>query len=73
MSILYYNAESVPTQYYHMLDVDTQNIANELWEQLKIESSVGSSIHTIALIIVILCAAFFLWRFILKKYRTSQY
>ena len=73
MSILYYNAESVPTQYYHMLDVDTQNIANELWEQLKIESSVGSSIHTIALIIVILCTAFFLWRFILKKYRTSQY
>ena len=73
MSILYYNAESVPTQYYHMLDVDTQNIANELWEQLKIESSVGSSIHTIALVIVILCAAFFLWRFILKKYRTSQY
>ena len=73
MSILYYNAESVPTQYYHVLDVDTQNIANELWEQLKIESSVGSSIHTIALIIVILCTAFFLWRFILKKYRTSQY
>ncbi len=73
MSILYYDAESVPTQYYHMLDVDTQNIANELWEQLKIESSVGSSIHTIALVIVILCAAFFLWRFILKKYRTSQY
>ena len=73
MSILYYDAESVPTQYYHMLDVDTQNVANELWEQLKIESSVGSSIHTIALVIVILCAAFFLWRFILKKYRTSQY
>ena len=73
MSILYPDVESVPTQYYHMLDATTQSMANELWEQLKIESSVGSSIHTIALIIVILCTAFFLWRFILKKYRTSQY
>ena len=73
MSILYYDATTVPTQYYHMLDAETQDIANELWEQLKIESSVGSSIHTIALVIVILCTAFFLWRFILKKYRTSHY
>jgi hypothetical protein len=56
-----------------MLDADTQQISNELWEQLKIESSVGSSIHTIALVIVILCTAFFLWRFILKKYRMAQY
>ena len=73
MNILYHDAASVPTQYYYMLDDETQDIANELWEQLKIESSVGSSIHTIALVIVILCAAFFLWRFILKKYRTSHY
>ncbi len=73
MDILYNDAQTVPTQYYHMLDAETQDIANELWEQLKIESSVGSSIHTIALVIVILCAAFFLWRFILKKYRMSHY
>ena len=73
MDILYNDAQSVPTQYYHMLDAETQDMANELWEQLKIESSVGSSIHTIALVIVILCAAFFLWRFILKKYRMSHY
>ena len=73
MDILYNDAQSVPTQYYHMLDAQTQDMANELWEQLKIESSVGSSIHTIALVIVILCAAFFLWRFILKKYRMSHY
>ena len=73
MSILYPDVESVPTQYYHMLDATTQSMANELWEQLKIESSVGGTIHTIALVIVILCAAFFLWRFILKKYRMSHY
>ena len=73
MSILYPDTESVPTQYYEKLDDATQSMANELWEQLKIESSVGSTIHTIALVIVILCAAFFLWRFILKKYRMSHY
>ncbi len=73
MTILYPNTASVPTQYYHMLDADTQAISNELWEQLKIESSVGGTIHTIALVIVVLCTAFFLWRFILKKYRMSQY
>jgi spermidine/putrescine transport system substrate-binding protein len=73
MSILYPDVEAVPTQYYHMLDTATQSMANELWEQLKIESSVGGTIHTIALIIVILCTAFFLWRFILKKYRMSHY
>jgi hypothetical protein len=48
-------------------------MANELWEQLKIESSVGSNIHTIALVIAVLAAAFLLWRFILKKYRASHY
>ncbi|MBE6659869.1 MAG: spermidine/putrescine ABC transporter substrate-binding protein [Ruminococcaceae bacterium] len=73
MTILYPDTASVPTQYYHMLDADTQAISNELWEQLKIESSVGDTIHVIALVIVVICAAFFLWRFILKKYRTSQY
>ena len=73
MTILYPNTASVPTQYYHMLDADTQAISNELWEQLKIESSVGGTIHTIALVIVVLCTAFFLWRFILKKYRMSHY
>ena len=73
MTILYPDTETVPTQYYHMLDADTQAISNELWEQLKIESSVGNAIHIIALVIVVICVAFFLWRFILKQYRKSQY
>ena len=73
MTILYPDTASVPTQYYHMLDAETQAISNELWEQLKIESSVGDTVHVIALVIVVICTAFFLWRFILKKYRTSQY
>ena len=71
--ILYPDLSSLTTIYYHALDVETQAMANELWEQLKIESSVGSNIHTIALVIAVLAAAFLLWRFILKKYRASHY
>ena len=71
--ILYPDLSSLTTIYYHALDGETQAMANELWEQLKIESSVGSNIHTIALVIAVLAAAFLLWRFILKKYRASHY
>jgi len=70
--ILYPDLSDLFTAYYHALDADTQEISNELWEQLKIESSVGSSIHVVALTIVIVCAVFLLWKFIVKRYR-SQY
>ncbi|MBO5898797.1 MAG: spermidine/putrescine ABC transporter substrate-binding protein [Clostridia bacterium] len=73
MNILYPDLSTYTTSYYHALDAETQEMANGLWEQLKIESSVGSSIHTLALIIVIVVAALLLWRFILKKYRSAQY
>jgi hypothetical protein len=73
MSILYPDLATYTTSYYHALDAETQEMANELWEQLKIESSVGGSIHTVALIIVVLLAAFLVWRFILKRYRSSHY
>lgn len=70
MSILYPDTSTLKTSYYHALDPDTQEIANELWETLKIESSVGDSIHITALVIVIVCVIFFLWRFIVKRYRS---
>ncbi len=72
MDILYPDLSTLETTPYRALDADTQEIQNELWESLKIESSVGSSIHVVALVIVIVCAAFFIWRFIVKRYR-SQY
>ena len=72
MSILYPDLSTLTTSYYHALDAQTQNIANELWEQLKIESSVGSGIHTLATIIVLATAAWLLWRWIIRRYR-SQY
>ncbi len=72
MEILYPDLSTLETTPYRALDANTQEIQNELWESLKIESSVGSSIHVVALVIVIVCAAFFVWRFIVKRYR-SQY
>ncbi len=71
--ILYPDLSTLTVTYYHALDAQTQQISNELWEQLKIESSVGSSIHTVALVIVLLVAALLLWRFIIKRYRSAQY
>ena len=73
MSILYPDLSTMTVTYYHALSAETQQISNELWEQLKIESSVGSSIHTVAMVIVVLVAALLLWRFIIKKYRSAQY
>ena len=73
MDILYPDLSTYTVSYYHALDAQTQEMANELWEQLKIESSVGSSIHTVALVIVTVVTALLLWRFILKKYRSAQY
>jgi spermidine/putrescine transport system substrate-binding protein len=73
MDILYPDLSTYTVSYYHALDAETQEMANSLWEQLKIESSVGSSIHTLALILVIVAAALLLWRFLLKKYRSAQY
>ncbi len=72
MNILYPDLTTLTTSYYHALDAETQDIANELWEELKIESSVGSNIHTIAAMIVLLTAAWLLWRWLVRRYR-SQY
>lgn len=73
MSILYPDLSQLTATYYYALDTETQEIANELWEQLKIESSVGSGIHAVAIVIVSLVAAFLLWILIRKKYRSAQY
>lgn len=67
--ILYPDSSLFKTTYYHTLDTDTQKMSNELWEQLKIESSVGDGIYTLAQITVIAVALFFLWRWIIQRRR----
>ena len=72
-SILYPDTAAMTVSYYHALDAQTQALANDLWEELKIESSVGSGVHLIALIIVVLTAALLLWRFAVRRYRARFY
>ena len=53
MDILYgEKAESVPTQAYLNLDPDKLVLLNDLWEELKIESSIGTGIYVFCGIIV---------------------
>ena len=72
MEILY-PTETVETSFYHNLDADTLSAVNELWEQLKIESSVGNGVYIIAGAIIILCAGYFAFLGFRKKKRSKYY
>ena len=52
-----------------MLDTKTQSLQNRLWEELKIESSVGGSIYVIAAVILIALALLAIWKFAVRRYR----
>ncbi len=58
MDILYNSAQSIPTQYYKNLTEEQLSLLNSLWDDLKIESSIGTSVYVIAgAIIVVLAVA----------------
>lgn len=67
--ILYPESSTLMTSYYYMLDDDTQNLQNDLWEQLKIDSSVGDGIYILAWVIVAVVVIFFLVRFVVMRRR----
>ncbi len=67
--ILYPESSTLMTSYYYMLDDDTQNLQNDLWEQLKIDSSVGDGIYILAWVIVAVVIIFFLVRFVVMRRR----
>lgn len=52
MSILYESAESVPSQAYLNLMPEQLTMLNNLWEELKVESSIGVGIYVLCGIIV---------------------
>lgn len=70
---LLYPETSVFTSYYYTLDPDTLNLVNDLWEELKIESTQGATIYYIAGGIVLICAAIFIALFVRKKRRERYY
>lgn len=72
MEILYPEYE-MKTEFYHVLDDDTQRAANGLWEQLKIENTMGYGIYIVTVVIVLIVAAFFAFIGIRKKKRSKYY
>ena len=67
--ILYPDLTLLDTQAYAMLDAQTQSLQNRLWEELKIESSVGSSIYTVAMIIIALLLLLLARHIAIQRYR----
>lgn len=70
MEILY--PEVAPkASFYQNLSPETLSLVNELWEELKIDSSVGSGVYITAGIIAGLLAAYFVFKYAQKRYRDN--
>ncbi len=72
MDILYGEmAFSVPSQAYLNLSPDQLTMLNDLWEELKVESSIGVGIYVFCGVIVAALIALVIWQ-MLKKRRWSK-
>ena len=72
MSILYdFDMEGM--EFYYDLPTETRMLMNELWEELKIESSVGQAVYIICEVIIAVIVIGAVWYFIRKKKRESLY
>ncbi len=72
MNILYYSANSVPTSFYQNLTDEKLEMINSLWEELKIESSsAGTAIYIGSGILLLVIAAFIVFKVIQKKKRSN--
>ncbi|MCQ2353493.1 MAG: spermidine/putrescine ABC transporter substrate-binding protein [Clostridia bacterium] len=69
--ILYTRASEVKTSSYAKLDSDTQALMNSLWEELKVESSVGGGVFLFCAILVVVLAAVITVLVIRKKKRSG--
>ncbi len=71
MSILYEQVESVTTQAYLNLSPEQLTMLNELWEELKVESSIGVGIYVLCGVIVAALVLLLLWH-LLRRRRWSR-
>ena len=72
ISILY-DFDMSEMEFYHDLPTETRNLMNSLWEDLKIESTIGVSVYLICAAIVALVLGLGLFHFIRKRIRASYY
>ncbi len=68
ISILY-DFDMSTMEFFHDLPDDTRMLMNSLWEELKIESTIGTSIYVICGVIVAACVGILIWRLAVKKRR----
>ena len=68
IDILYSQSESVKSSYYENLTPDKLMMINELWEDLKIESTIGLEIYIICGVIL----AFLALNLAIKKYKRNK-
>ena len=72
ISILY-DFDMSEMEFYHDLPTETRMLMNDLWEELKIESTIGTGIYVICAIIVAVVSAWGIFTFVRKKIRASYY
>lgn len=68
-----YDFDMDSMEFYHDLSDETRLLMNSLWEDLKIESRIGTGIYIICAVIVVALGAVLTMNFIKKKIRESYY
>ncbi|MBQ9759717.1 MAG: ABC transporter substrate-binding protein [Clostridia bacterium] len=67
MEILYEMSESVHTQAYLNLNPEQLTMLNELWEELKVESSIGVGIYVLCGVIVLALVLLLVWQILRRR------
>lgn len=73
MSILYNEDQTIKTTFYQNLSEEKLTMLNGLWEELKIDSSIGNSFYIICGILVAIIAFLLAFYIIRKKKREKYY
>ncbi len=73
MEILYDSANSVPTQPYLNLSPEDLTHLNDLWEELKVESSIGVGIYILCGVILASITAIAVYQIVKKRRRAKLY
>lgn len=73
MSILYNEDQTIKTTFYQNLSEEKLTMLNGLWEELKIDSSIGNSFYIICGVLVTIIAFLLAFYIIRKKKREKYY
>lgn len=72
MEILY-DFDMTNMEFYHDLPDETRDLMNSLWEDLKIESTIGTDVYIICAVIIAAVAALGIFGIVRKKRREAYY